>query len=163
LSLFDECYSGITPCALNLISTFLLPNILEVQFQNCIAYVEWNSWKYPRREKSIFIRKFEDTKWIIRSDKSKKDIKYNGKKKKDNDLQNLTPKTKDRATRTSLKPAGERRYSGRVSSSCSTSGTRRFNLVTNPDISHKRGKDRIVIITNRTCPWSFVTQIFRNG
>jgi hypothetical protein len=32
--------------------------------------------------------------------------------------------------------------SGRVSSSCSTSGTRRVNLVTNPVISHKRRKER---------------------
>ena len=30
----------------------------------------------------------------------------------------------------------------RVGSSCSASGTRRVNLVTNPVISHKRGKDR---------------------
>jgi hypothetical protein len=36
-------------------------------------------------------------------------------------------------------------------------------LVTNPVISHEWGKDRIVITTNGTYPWSFVTQIFRNG
>ena len=40
-------------------------------------------------------------------------------------------KTKDRVTRTPLKPGGELRWSGRVSSSCSTSDTRRINLVTN--------------------------------
>ena len=52
-----------------------------------------------------------------------------------------TYKTKDRVTRTPLKTGGELRFSGRVSSSCSTSGTRRFNLVTNPVISRERGKD----------------------
>jgi hypothetical protein len=36
----------------------------------------------------------------------------------------------------------ELRCSGRVSSSCSTSDTRRVNLVTNPVISHERGNDR---------------------
>ena len=37
--------------------------------------------------------------------------------------------TKDRVTRTPLKTGGELMCSGRVSSSCSTSGTRRVNLV----------------------------------
>jgi len=53
--------------------------------------------------------------------------------------------------------------SGRVSSSCSTSDSRRVNLVTNPVISHERGKDREVFTTGGTYPWSFVTQIFHNG
>ena len=45
-----------------------------------------------------------------------------------------THKTKDRATRT-----GDGLWcSGRVSCSCSTSGTRRVNLVTNPVISRAR-------------------------
>ena len=46
-----------------------------------------------------------------------------------------TQKTKDRVTRTLLKTRGEFRYPGRVSSSCSISGTRRVNLDTNPVIS----------------------------
>jgi hypothetical protein len=41
-----------------------------------------------------------------------------------------TYKTKDRVTRTPLKTGGGLRCSGRVSSSCSTSGTCRVNLVT---------------------------------
>ena len=53
--------------------------------------------------------------------------------------------------------------SGRVSSSCSTSDTRRVNLVTNTVISNERGKDREVFTTSGTYPWSFVTQIFHNG
>jgi hypothetical protein len=50
----------------------------------------------------------------------------------------------------------------RVSSSCSTSDTRRVNLVTNPVISHELGKDWEVFTTSGTYPWSFVTQIFHN-
>jgi hypothetical protein len=73
-----------------------------------------------------------------------------------------TYKTKDRVTRTSLKIGGELRCSGRVCSSCSTSDARRLNIVTNPVISHERGKDR-EIFTSGTNPWSFVTQIFHNG
>ena len=42
-----------------------------------------------------------------------------------------------------------------VGSSCSNSGTCDAILVTNPVISHERGKDRIVIMTNGTHPWSF--------
>ena len=51
----------------------------------------------------------------------------------------------------------------RVGSSCSTSDTRRVNLVTNPVISHECGNDREVLTTSGTYPWSFVTQIFHNG
>jgi hypothetical protein len=45
-----------------------------------------------------------------------------------NDLHNSTEKTEDRVTRTPQKTGGELGCSGRVSSSCSTSGTRRVNL-----------------------------------
>ena len=51
-----------------------------------------------------------------------------------------THKTKDRVTRTPLKTGGELWCSGRVSSSCSTSGTRRVNLVTNQMTSHEQKK-----------------------
>ena len=48
---------------------------------------------------------------------SKKDREHNGQKqnnkRKNNVLQNITHKTKDRATRTPLKIGGERRYSER--------------------------------------------------
>ena len=69
-----------------------------------------------------------------------------------------THKTKDRVAQT----GNELRCSGRVGSSCSTSGTRRVNLVTNPVITHERGKNREVFTTNGTYPWSFVTQMFYN-
>jgi hypothetical protein len=57
-------------------------------------------------------------------------------KRTNNHLQKHTHKTKYRVTGTSLKIGGELRSSERVSSSCSTSGTRRVTLVTNPVISH---------------------------
>ena len=53
--------------------------------------------------------------------------------------------------------------SGSESSSCSTSGNRRVNLVTNPVISHGWGKDRKVFTTSRRYPWPFVAQIFNYG
>jgi hypothetical protein len=60
-------------------------------------------------------------------------------------------------------PFGIYKRSGRINSSCSTSGTRRANLVTNPVISYEWGKDQEVVTTSGTYPWSFVTQIFHNG
>ena len=70
---------------------------------------------------------------------------------------------KDRVTRTSLKPGGELRCSGKEGSSCSTSDTHRVNLVANSVISRQRGTDREVFTTSETYPWSFVTNIFHNG
>jgi hypothetical protein len=103
---------------------------------------------------------FEDTKGVIIIRISKKNRQHNGQKKKvRKDKQRSTKHThttKDRVTRNPLK-------SGRISSSRSASGTRRVNLVTNPVISHERGKDREVFTTSGTYPWSFVTQIFHNS
>ena len=69
-------------------------------------------------------------------------------------------KTKDRVTRTPLKTGGKLRCSGRVNSSFSTSGSRRFKLVTNSAVTHERGKYREVFTTSGTYPLSFVTQIY---
>ena len=56
---------------------------------------------------------FEDTEEVIRIRKSKKDRQLNGQTKKDkrknNDLQNITHKTKDRVTRTPLRTGCELR------------------------------------------------------
>jgi hypothetical protein len=89
------------------------------------------------------ITKSEDTKEVIRIRKSKKDRQHNGQKKKDkktnNDLQNkhiqLMIQLKNNTNL--VKTGDELRCSGRVGSSCTTSGTRRVNLVTNPVISHE--------------------------
>ena len=81
------------------------------------------------------------TKEIIRICKSKNDRKHYGQKEKNkrtnNDLQNTSQKTKDQATRTPLKGEGELMCSGRVCSSCSTSGIHCATLVIKPVISHE--------------------------
>ena len=78
---------------------------------------------------------------VIRIRKSKKDRQHNGQKKKNkwtnNDLQNKHIKLKIEQHETPLKTGRELRYSGRIGISCSTSGTRRVNLVTNSVISHE--------------------------
>jgi hypothetical protein len=83
----------------------------------------------------------EDTKGVIRIRMSKNNRQQNGQKKKvQKDKQRSTKhtyKTKDRDTRTPLRIGGKVRCPARVSSCCSTSGTRRVDLVTNPVISHE--------------------------
>ena len=64
------------------------------------------------------------------------DRQHNGQKDKQRSTKH-THKTKDRGTRTAQKNEGELRCSGRVNSFCSTSGTRRINLVINPVLSHE--------------------------
>jgi hypothetical protein len=69
---------------------------------------------------------------VIRSRNSKKNRQLNGQKKKgQKDKQRSTKhthKTKDRVTRTPLKTGGELGCSGRIGSSCSTSGIRNDNF-----------------------------------
>ena len=60
-----------------------------------------------------------------------------------NDLQNTTQKTKDRVTQTLLKTRAELISSGRVGSSCSTSGIRRISIVTNQVIIMNEGRTRL--------------------
>ena len=107
--------------------------------------------KIPRGQSETVYRRTDNT---MAKEKVQKDKQRSTKH---------TYKTKDRVTRTPLKTGDELRCSGRVSSSCSTSGTRRANLATNPVISREWGKDREVFTTSGTYPWSFVTQIFQNG
>ena len=65
---------------------------------------------------TIWQEEFEDTKGVIRIRKSKKERQHNGQEKKDkctnNDLQNITHKTKNPLIRTSLKSGGELGFSG---------------------------------------------------
>ena len=81
---------------------------------------------------------FEDTKGAIKICILKKNrmAKRNSTKEHKQRSTKHTHKTKDQITRTPLKIGSELRCSGRVSSSYSTSGTRRVNLVTNPVICH---------------------------
>ena len=109
-------------------------------------------WRYQRGNQNPYIEEEQTTQWP----------KQKVQKGKQRSIKH-TYKTKDRVTRTQLKIGSELRCSGWVSSSCSTSGTRRVNLVTNPVISREWGKDREVFTTSGTYPWSFVTQIFHKG
>jgi hypothetical protein len=86
------------------------------------------SLKIPKgQSESVYQRRTDDT--MAKRNSTKGSTKH-------------TYKTKDRVTRTTLNSGGELRCSGRVGSSCSTSGTRRSNLVTNPVIGREWGKDR---------------------
>jgi hypothetical protein len=81
-----------------------------------------------RGSKQDSYQQFADIKGLIRSRKSKKDntLAENKKDKRtNNDLQNITQKTKDRATRTPLKIGCELMCLGMVSSSSSTCEIRR--------------------------------------
>ena len=107
--------------------------------------VYWRSdrrrgWRYQRGNQNAYIEE-QTTQWP--KEKVRKDKQRSTKH---------TYKTKDRVTRTPLKTGCELRCSGRVSSSCSTSGTRRVNLVTNPVISREWGKNREVFTTRGTYP-----------
>ena len=109
-------------------------------------------WRYQRGNQNLYIEEEQTTQWP--KEKLQKDKQRSTKH---------THTTKDRVTRTPQKTGGEDRCSGRRSSSCSTSDTRRVNLVTNPVISHERWKDQEVFTTSGTYPWSFVTHIFHSG
>jgi hypothetical protein len=118
-----------------------------------IAVLSEKSLKIPKGgNQNPYIEEEQTTQWP--KEKVQKDKQRSTKD---------TYKTKDRITRTPLKTGGELMCSSRSSSSCSTSDTCRVNLVTNPVISHERGKDREVFTTGGTYPWSFVTQIFHNS
>ena len=103
-------------------------------------------WRYQSGNQNPYIEEEQTTQWP--KEKVQKDKNRSTKH---------TYKTKDRVTRTPLKIGGELRRSGRERTSCSTSDIRRVNLVTNPVISHERGKDRKLFTTSGTYAWSFVT------
>jgi hypothetical protein len=87
----------------------------------------WALLQSHEDEKSLNI-----PKGVIRIRKSK-DRQHNGQqkmyRKRNNDLQWITHITKDRVRRTTLKTGEGLRCSGRVCSSCSTSDTRKIQIV----------------------------------
>ena len=113
-------------------------------------------WSYMINILTVYLNLFfyqeelENTKGLIRIRISKNNRQHNAQKKKKDKQRSTkyTHKTKDRVTRTQLKTGGEISCSGRVCSSCSTSGTRRFNLVTNPVTSREWRKDWEVLTTS---------------
>ena len=86
-------------------------------------------WRYQRGNRNPYIKEEQKTHWP--KEKEQKDKRRSTKH---------TYTTKDRVTRTPLNTGGELMCSGRVISSCSTSGTRRVNLVTNPVINIEWGR-----------------------
>jgi hypothetical protein len=99
-------------------------------------------WRHQRVNPNPYIEEEQTTQWP------------KGKVQKDKQRSTkhtfCTYKTKDRVTPKPTKTGGKLRCSGRVSSSCSTSDTRRVNLVTNPVKSNELEKDREVLTTS--CP-----------
>ena len=83
---------------------------------------------FIRGNQNPYIEEEHTTQWL--KEKVQKDKQQSTKH---------THKIKDQViiTRTPLKTGGELKCPGRVSSTCSTCGTRRIILVTNPVICHK--------------------------
>ena len=113
---------------LNQLSCFTSWHIPIIKLQ-CIRRV----WRYQRGDQNSL---------------NKKDRQYNDQNKKDkrtnNDLQNTTQKTKDRATRTKLKTGSKPRCSGRVASCCSTNIRQVYWLLCNV-------KSSAVFMTYQSC------------
>jgi hypothetical protein len=84
-----------------------------------------NVWRYQRGNQNSYIEE-EQIQWP-------KEKVQMGKQRSTKH----TYTTKDRVTRIPLNTVGELMCSGKVGSSCSTSDTRRVNLVTNPVISRE--------------------------
>jgi hypothetical protein len=106
---------------------------------------------------AIFVQSIS-TIWSNSKDRQCNGLKKNSKRT-NNYVQNITQKTEDWATRVSLQTGYELMSSGRIRSSISTSGTRRFTLVANPVTSHEWVKERNVITTKGPYRWLFVIQI----
>jgi len=104
------------------------PNRKSSLHRFCVATNSWSMWGF-----SVVPEEFEDTNGVIKICNSKKDRHHNDQTKKDkrtnNNLQNITHKSKDRITRTPLKTGGEHRCAGKVNSTCSTSGTHVSNII----------------------------------
>ena len=107
------------------LSTFI--GISYYLFSSCLLFIYLRRvLRYQRGNQNPHIEEEQTKKWP--NEKGQKDKQRTTKH---------TYETKDRVTRNPLKTTDERRCSGRASSSCSTSNIRRFNLVTNPVISHE--------------------------
>jgi hypothetical protein len=81
------------------------------------------------------------------------------KKEQHNNIQHITQKTKDWATRTPLKPGIN--PSNPEEQAVPVLHVTPVTHMTHPAISHEWGKDRIVISTKGSHPWSFVTRRHR--
>ena len=152
---FNLLYSAFIYCILHLFIAYRI-YLLHAAFIYCmpylfIAYCIYfcilqmkkckckKSFKIPKgKSKPVNRRRTDNTIAKIK----KKNIRIN------NDLHNITHKIRDRETRTALISWSELRCSRRVSSLCSTDGTRSVTLITNPVVSHEWRKDSNVIKTS---------------
>ena len=131
--------------------TYIFPMFCSSFISKCLLTIR-RVWRYQRGNQIPCIEEEHTTQWP--------------KEKVQKDKQRSTKhayKTEDLVTRTPLKTGSDLRCSGKVSSSCSTSGTRRVNLVTNLVISHELGKDQetFILLTNYS---DIKTQLyFREG
>ena len=94
---------------------------------SCKEYIK-KSLEIPKGQSETYIEEEQITQWQI--EKVQKDKQQSTKH---------SYKTKERVTRTPLEIGGELRFPGRVSSSCSTRGTRRVNLVNSYKAGNKSG------------------------
>jgi hypothetical protein len=101
---------------------------------------QWPKEKGQKDKKSLKIPKGGNHNPYIGEEQTTQWPKEKGQKDKQRSTK-YTHNSIDRVTRTSLKTGGELRCSGRICSSCSTSDTRRVNLVTSPVISHEWGNN----------------------
>jgi hypothetical protein len=105
---FIETVSGCYVCAL------LVCQHITLLYGNCVT---------ASRNLKVNQLINEDTKGVIEEEQTTQWPKEKAQKDKQRSTKR-TYKSKDRVTRTPLKTGSELRCSGRVSSSCSTSGTR---------------------------------------
>ena len=85
--------------------------------------------RYQRGNQNPYIRKSKKDRQHNGLKKDKRTENTMGQKKDKRTNKTLYKKTKDQATRTPLNTGGERRYSGRVSSYCSTRDIRHVMLI----------------------------------
>ena len=123
----------------------MIVRFVDIGDQHCVRRV----WRYQRGNQNPYIEEEQTTQWP--KENEQKDKQWSTKH---------IHKTKDRVTRTPLITMGELRCPGRISSSWSTSGSRRVSLVTNPVISDEWGKCLRQVEHIRGY---FLTQIFHSG
>ena len=146
----DGCFSYL------LISTIFLWNMFFTKLQDTVRTGQ--KWTFVRG-----CSKTEDTKGIIRIRISKRNRQHNDQKDKQWSTKH-TYKTKDRVKRTPLKTGGELSCSERVSSSCSTSDTRRvdgfssFSLIVICFIFLLEWSLQIMKACKRECFFSIISQ-----
>jgi hypothetical protein len=86
-----------------------------------------------------------------------------GEKDKQCSTKRYAKNLKRLATRFTLKTGGNVLPSGKSKQFLLHQWHPLCTLVKTPVISHELGKGQIVVTTNKLYPWSFVTQISRNG